>query len=159
MGNKVSAMLVSLATDLADPVERLAAIHKSATGSKIHHTAIGARTLGDVSEFIPFSLAGIGARLYTRMQLAEKHRPIFNLVITNVPGPQVPLYVGGARLLTHVGAAPVFDGMGLILPIFSYAGTLSIGATACRHLVPDADLLTRYLRESLDELAVAVLGE
>lgn len=158
MGNKVSAMLVSLATDLDDPRARLEAIHESASGSKIYLSAIGARSLSDVSEYIPFSLAGVGARLYTRMHLAEKHRPIFNLVITNVPGPQVPLYVGGARLLTHVGAAPVFDGMGLILPIFSYAGTLSIGATACRHLVPDIEHLTRALTESLDDLTAAIVG-
>ena len=106
MGNQVSAMLVSLATDVDDPLERLRLVHKGATGSKVHHQAIGARTLSDYSRFIPFGLAGAGARLYTRAHLAEKHRPIFNLVITNVPGPQIPLYVAGAKLLAHIGAAP-----------------------------------------------------
>ncbi len=156
MGNQVSAMLVSLATDVDDPLERLARVHESATGSKVHHQAIGARTLSDYSRFIPFGLAGAAARLYTRMHLAERHRPIFNLVITNVPGPQVPLYVAGARLLTHVGAAPIFDGMGLILPIFSYAGTLAIGATTCREIMPDVDRFTAYLKDALDELEAAV---
>ena len=156
MGNQVSAMLVSLATDVDDPLERLRLIHEGATGSKIHHQAIGARTLSDVSQFIPFGLAGVGARLYTRAHLAEKHRPIFNLVITNVPGPQVPLYVAGAKLLAHIGAAPLFDGMGLILPIFSYAGQLAIGATSCREAMPDVDVFTSYLEDALDELAAAV---
>lgn len=158
MGNQVSAMLVSLATDVDDPSERLRIIHESAISSKIHHQAIGARTLADYSQFIPFGLAGAGARLYTRMHLAEKHRPIFNLVITNVPGPQVPLYVAGARLLAHVGAAPLFDGMGLILPIFSYAGHLAIGATSSREIMPDVDVFTDYLKSSLDELEAAILG-
>lgn len=152
MGNKVSAMLVSLATDLEPPAERLAAVHDNASRSKLMHHAVGARNLADSSEFIPFSLAGLGTRLYTRLHLAEKHRPIFNLVITNVPGPQVPLYVGGARLLSHIGAAPVFDGMGLILPIFSYAGTLAIGVTACRKVMQDVDRFTELLHASLDEL-------
>ncbi|MCP4251588.1 MAG: DUF1298 domain-containing protein, partial [bacterium] len=84
------------------------------------------------------------------------HRPIFNLVITNVPGPQVPLYVAGARLLAHIGAAPLFDGMGLILPIFSYAGSLAIGATSCREVMPDVDVFTGYLEDALDELEAAV---
>ncbi len=158
MGNQVSAMLVSLATDVDDPAERLRLIHASATSSKIHHHAIGARTLSDYSQFIPFGLAGAGARLYTRMHLAEKHRPIFNLVITNVPGPQVPLYVAGAKLLAHVGAAPLFDGMGLILPIFSYAGNLAVGATSSREIMPDIDVFTDYLKASLDQLEAAVLA-
>ena len=156
MGNQVSAMLVSLATDVDDPLERLRLVRESATGSKVHHQAIGARTLADYGEFIPFGLAGAAARLYTRMHLSERHRPIFNLVITNVPGPQVPLYVAGARLLAHVGAAPIFDGMGLILPIFSYAGSLAIGATSCRDIMPDADVFTGYLDAALDELEQAV---
>ena len=156
MGNQVSAMLVSLATDVEDPLERLRLVHESATGSKVHHQAIGARTLADYSQFIPFGLAGVAARLYTRMHLAEKHRPIFNLVITNVPGPQVPLYVAGARLLAHVGAAPIFDGMGLILPIFSYAGGLAIGATSSREIMPDIDVFTGYLADALDELEAAI---
>ncbi len=152
MGNKVSAMLVSLATDEDDAGVRLEKIRASTTDSKIHHQAVGARTLSDVGEFIPFALAGVGTRLYTRMHLADKLKPIFNLVITNVPGPQVPLYVGGARLLAHVGFAPIFDGVGLILPIFSYDGTLAIGATSDREIMPDVDVFTGYLEESLDEL-------
>ena len=156
MGNRVSAMLVSLATDIDDPRERLRRVHQGAADSKIHHQAIGARTLTDVSRFIPFGLAGAAARLYTRAHLAEKHRPIFNLVITNVPGPQIPLYVAGAKLLAHIGAAPLFDGMGLILPIFSYNGSLAIGATSCREVMPDVDVFTGYLGDALDDLAAAV---
>ena len=159
MGNLVSAMLVGLATDLESPLDRLAKIQQGANRSKIHHQAIGARTLSQYSELIPFGLAGLGARLYTRSELASKHRPIFNLVITNVPGPQIPLYVQGARLLAHGGTAPIFDGMGLILPVFSYAGNLTIGATSCRHLLPDIHRLTGALRQSLDELEEAVADE
>jgi len=159
MGNQVSAMLVALATDVEDPAERLNKIRHGANRSKVHHEAIGARTLSQYSELVPFGLAGLGARLYSRSELATKHRPIFNLVITNVPGPQIPLYAGGAKLLAHGGTAPIFDGMGLILPVFSYAGSLTIGATSCRKLLPDIHRLTSHLGESLDELEEAFSSE
>jgi WS/DGAT/MGAT family acyltransferase len=151
-GNEVSAMLVPLATDEADPIKRLERIHQEATGAKRHHQAIGAHTLSDYTEFIPFSLAGVASRLYTRMELAERHRPIFNVVITNVPGPQIPLYIGGAPLLANAGMAPIFDGMGLILPIFSYNGRLSISALSCRKVLPDMDRFTAGIRGALEEL-------
>lgn len=157
MGNLVSAMLVALATDEADPRERLHKIHQNAVQSKIYHQAIGARTLTDYVQYVPFSLAGLGAQLYTRLHLAERHDPLFNLVITNVPGPRVPLYVAGARLICHLGAAPVFDGLGLILPIFSYADTLAIGITGDRKILPDASVLADQLKASLDELEAAVI--
>ncbi len=158
MGNQVSAMLVSLATDVADPLPRLRAIHQGTRRSKTFHKAIGARTLTEVSNFIPFSLAGLAARLYSRSRLADRHRPLFNLVITNVPGPQAPLYVHGARLLAHVGMAPIFDGMGLILPIFSYAGQLAIGVTSCPEVISDPERFASYLKEELKDLENAVLS-
>ncbi|MCG8458016.1 MAG: wax ester/triacylglycerol synthase family O-acyltransferase, partial [Holophagales bacterium] len=112
MGNQVSAMLVSLATDESDAGERMERIMRSAYDSKLYNRAIGARTLTDAGNIVPFSVAGLAARLYTRMHLAERHRPVFNLVITNVPGPRIPLYVAGARLRANAGLAPIFDGMG-----------------------------------------------
>ena len=93
--------------------------------------------------------------MYSRLHLAERHKPMFNLVITNVPGPPMPLSVGGARMLTHVGAAPLFDGLGLILPVFSYAGSIAIGVTADREIVPDARAFAALLAASLDELEEA----
>ena len=152
MGNQVSAMLVSLATDVDDAAGRLAAIHTSATGSKVYHQAVGARTLVDSSDLVPFAVAGLAARLYTRLHLADRHTPIFNLVITNVPGPQVPLYLDGVRLHAHLGTGPILDGMGLILPIFSYNGTLSIGVTSCRDMMDDVERFAEYLEASFEEI-------
>ncbi len=156
MGNKVSAMLVDLATDVSDPIARTVRVRQSAASAKVHHEAIGARTLSSSSDILPFSLSGMAARLYTRMELAERHRPIFNLVVTNVPGPQVPLYLSGARLLHHLGAAPIFDGLGLTLAIFSYNGELAIGATACRKLLPDVEALAAGFSASLEELETSL---
>lgn len=159
MGNQVSAMLVSLATDMVEPGERLARIMRSAYDSKVYNRAIGARTLSDIGNFVPFGLAGLGTRLYTRMHLAEKHRPIFNLVITNVPGPQIPLYVAGARLLANAGMAPIFDGMGLILAVMSYSGRLAIGVTSCPEILRDTYRFTSYFEPALSELEATVAAE
>ncbi len=156
MGNQVSAMLVGLGTGIEDPVERLRAIHEEAQRSKLYHEAIGARTLTDSTQFLSFALSGVATRLYTRLHMSNLHRPIFNLVITNVPGPQVPLYVGGARLVSHIGLAPIFDGMGLILPIMSYAGTLAIGAVSDRAIFSDIHAFTAGFETELDALEAAL---
>jgi hypothetical protein len=92
MGNQVSAMLVSLATDEADPLKRLDAIRMGARDSKMYHHAMGARTIMDVTDAMPFSLTGRAARLYSELQLSRFHAPPFNVVLTNVLGPQTPLY-------------------------------------------------------------------
>ncbi|MDH3744105.1 MAG: wax ester/triacylglycerol synthase family O-acyltransferase [Acidobacteriota bacterium] len=157
-GNLVSAMLVSLATDKSDPLERLRAIRDATRSSKVAHQAVGARTLVGSAELVPFALSGLGVRLYSRLHLADRHRPLFNLVITNVPGPARPLTIAGARMLTHVASAPVFDGLGLILPVFSYAGTLSIGVTADRTILPDAGGLAAKLTTGLEDLERSLAG-
>jgi diacylglycerol O-acyltransferase len=100
----------------------------------------------------------VASRLYSRLHLSNRHKPLFNLVITNVPGPQVPLYVGGARLITHIGLAPIFEGMGLILPIMSYAGTLAIGAVSDRAIAPDIEALAAGFEDELEALAASFQG-
>jgi len=151
-GNLVSAMLVQLATDEADPKARLHRVRDAARGSKVAHQAVGARTLLQSSELVPFALAGLGAQLYSRLALAERHRPFFNVVITNVPGPPRPLRVGGAPLLAHFGSAPLVDGLGLVLTIMSYAGTLAVGVTADHAVMPEAAELAARIEQAVDEL-------
>ena len=156
MGNQVSAMYIQLATDIEDPVQRLEKIHINTLVGKLYQDAIDARSLMGFAELIPFGLANVAARFYSRSAIAKHHNPFFNLVITNVPGPQFPVYLAGHKLLVNMGTAPIFDGMGLIMPIFSYNGTLSISPTSASNLMPDLDDFTRYLRESANELEAAV---
>ena len=79
----------------------------------------------------------------------------FNVVVSNVPGPRIPLYAGGAEMLHYYPFAPVVDGLGLNISLFSYAGRLEFGINACRDLVPDVWDLCRLLHESFDELHAA----
>ena len=156
MGNQVSAMYIQLATDIEDPIQRLQKIHVNTLVGKLYQDAIDARSLMGFAELIPFGLAGVAARFYSRSAIAKKHNPFFNLVITNVPGPGIPVYLAGHKLLVNMGTAPIFDGMGLILPVLSYNGTISISPTSSANLMPDLDLFTRYIRESANELEEAV---
>jgi len=155
-GNRVSAMLIPLEVGVRNPLERLRRIHAHAVDSKAYTDAIGAATLADTSRFVPYSLATAAAGLYSGLHLARYHRPPFNLVITNVPGPRVPLYLGTARLLEGYGTAPVLDGLGLIIVVTSYMDTLSISATAAHEAVPDLDQLVAHISASFLELKEAV---
>ncbi|MDO8290564.1 MAG: wax ester/triacylglycerol synthase family O-acyltransferase [Parvibaculum sp.] len=157
-GNQVSAMSVAVRSDIADPLARLQAVFESTTNSKEMTNAIGASTLTDYSQFIPSTVAGLAARLYTNLGLANRITPFFNTVITNVPGPQVPLYMTGARLVTQFGLGPILDGMGIIHPIFSYCGEITISFTSCREMMPDPDFYAQCIEDSFNELKEATSG-
>jgi diacylglycerol O-acyltransferase len=146
--NQVSSMLIQIATNVEDPIERLEAIHENTVRGKTYQKAIGAKTLASMAEAV---------RLYSRFQVSEMHNPVFNVTITNVPGPQFPLYLNGHRLLTIGGMAPILDGMGLIITILSYNGFVTISPTSDAKTMPDIDVFTRYIRESANELEAAIL--
>jgi len=148
-GNQVSAMSVALGTEEADPV------HAGANASKALTQAIGARLMTDYGQFVPSALAGLAARLYTRAGLANQMQPMFNTVVTNIPGPQHALYMGGARMTTLYGLGPVGDGMGLIHPVFSYCGEITVSFTACREMIPDPAFYSECIDRAFAELCHA----
>lgn len=154
-GNQVSGMMVSLASDLADPIERLVAVRESTHNSKEFTQAVGARTLTDYSQFIPGGLAALAARNSSRFGAAQRGNPAVNAVVTNVPGPREPLYFDGARLVTLVGMGPVGDGMGLIHPITSYCNELIIAATSCREMMPDPGFYGQCIEDAWVDLMKA----
>ena len=148
-GNQVSGMLVGLATDTSDPLERLLIIHKNTQRSKIYASALPAN---QITEFFPSETLAAAARVYTRTRLGGRHRPFFNVTITNVPGPPVPLYVAGAKIHSSFGMAPILDGLGLLLVVLSYNGRISIGVSSCEQIVPDPEFMVDCFSNSLDEL-------
>jgi diacylglycerol O-acyltransferase / wax synthase len=157
MGNQVSAMVVSLATDIADPIERLAAVHRSTSESKQITEAIGARNLTELSQLAPGLLIGVGSRLSARFA-RRGAAGVANTVVTNVPGPRQPLYFAGARLLRTFGAGPVVDGMGIINIVTSYDDQFILSFTACREMMPDPERYAAALREAFDELGAVAAG-
>ncbi len=157
MGNRVSSMLVSLATEVSDPAVRLQVIGDATREAKERH-AIGADALTDWAEFAAPALLGRAARLYSRMQLANRHRPVFNVTISNVPGPPFPLYSAGARLVANYPMGPIFDGAGLNMTVMSYMDQLDFGLQGDPELLGDPWVLAGHLEAALAELAATVPG-
>ncbi len=155
LGNQVSVMVASLPTDVADPAERAEAMRDSMMAAKRHFQAVPASLLQDLSTAIPTALSGLAARSLFR--LAMLPGVPFNLFVSNVPGPQLPLYVAGARVegIYPVSAVTDMTG-GLNITLFSYDGHLDFGFIACREMVPDVWHLADYLREALEELVALV---
>ncbi|MDK8465962.1 wax ester/triacylglycerol synthase family O-acyltransferase [Marinobacter sp. SS13-12] len=156
-GNQMSAMLLNLATNEPDPAKRIHRIHWNAVESEPYREAIAADRL---TELLPSTMLALSARLYSELQIAQRYQPVFNLPITNVPGPQVPLYLQGARLIRQFNSAPLFDSLGLVIVAVSYQGSLTVNFTLCPDVVADGDSLTGLLEESLlaIESAAATLG-
>jgi WS/DGAT/MGAT family acyltransferase len=153
--NKVSAMFVQLPSHLDDPLERLRAIHEGTKGAKEEHKALGATTLQNWAEHATPNVFAAAARLYTGMRLADRHRPVANLVISNVPGPDFPLYLGGSTLLGMFPLGPVMDGMGLNITIMSYMGVLYWGLASDSRAVPRLWDVASAIPHALTELMEA----
>jgi hypothetical protein len=129
-----------LGTDIGDPRERLAAVRESTHQSKAFHEAVDARSLSEFSEMLPGALVALGARAANRFQLARRANPVANTTVSNVPGPRVPLYFAGARLVTMFGGAQVVDGLGLLHGVSSYCGEVIVSVVSCREIMPDPDV-------------------
>lgn len=155
-GNVVATMTVKVRSDIEDPLERLQAVHESTRAAKEYNNAIGAKAMTDYTQFIPSMLTAQAARLASQWGLMTRMKPSFNCVITNVPGPQIPLYSMGARMVANYGTGPVQDGLGLFHTIGSYCGQMTISATSCRDMMPDPQRYKQCIVDSFDELRSAV---
>jgi diacylglycerol O-acyltransferase / wax synthase len=156
--NKVSALFTKLGTDLLDPLERLAELSERNRHAKDHHNAISADSLQDWAEFAAPRTFGLAVRAYAGLGLADRLPVAHNLVISNVPGPPVPLYLSGARIEALYPLGPVFHGAGLNVTVLSNAGSLHVGVIACRESVPDTDGLVQRFPAELATLKAAVAG-
>jgi WS/DGAT/MGAT family acyltransferase len=154
--NKVSAMFTTLATDVDDPIERLRVIHEITQGAKQDHDLLGASLLQDWAEHAAPTTFVLAARLYSGMHLGDRHRPIHNVVISNVPGPPFPLYLAGARLESTLPMGPVMEGAGLNITVLSYMGHVDVGFVADRELVPDVWSLADHTQSAMAELLEAI---
>lgn len=141
-----------LATQLADPVQRLAAIRLHSASSSVLHRAVGAQELQALAQHAPAAAMAVTSKLMRSVsnQLGN-WVPLANCAITNVPGPDMPLFLQGARL-TYVSAImPVTDGMGLSFAVTSYNGLMVVSFTACAEQMPDPDVFAQCLRDSFQE--------
>jgi diacylglycerol O-acyltransferase / wax synthase len=154
MGNRVSAMFATLATQLDDPTDRLFAARDVMSGAKQMHEDIGGNTLHEWAEMAAPVMFSRGMRLYERL-VQGRHPPIVNLIVSNVPGPSFPLYCAGARLVSLFPLGPVLAGTGLNITVLSYLDSVGFGLIGCREIVPDIDDIAAAVPDALAELVKA----
>jgi diacylglycerol O-acyltransferase len=157
--NKVSSLFTRLGTDLEDPLERLQALAASNARAKAHHKAIPADTLQEWAEFAAPRTFGLAMRMVTGLRLAERGPVIHNLVISNVPGPPVPLYFMGARIDGLYPLGPIFHGAGLNITVMSNNGTVHVGIIGCRESVPRLWELADDFPKELEALHAAAVRD
>ncbi|MBW3621087.1 MAG: wax ester/triacylglycerol synthase family O-acyltransferase [Actinobacteria bacterium] len=154
MGNQVTALVATLATHLEDAREQLTYTSERMQVAK-HSGAVPAQLLQDVTRFGAPALAARAARVATRTRWADRFRLPFNCVISNVPGPPIPLYYAGARIKALYPVSAIADGIGLNITVMSYEDRVGVGLVACRDLVPDLWDLMGMISDALDDLVAA----
>jgi diacylglycerol O-acyltransferase / wax synthase len=154
-GNRVSMMFVPIPTDVADPRERLLRAHETLRAAKERFSAVPADILQDVTRFMPPALLARASRLTAQVGAIARLRPL-NLVISNVPGARMPLFLAGARMEAHYPVSVITDGVGLNITCMSYLDRIDVGIVADADQLDDAWPLMDGMQRALDELHEAV---
>jgi diacylglycerol O-acyltransferase len=153
--NRLSGMLVSLATDVADPLTRLMVVAESSRSAKEQHRVLGETLFSDMASMAVPALLGPGSRLYRSLGLSSRFPP-FNVVVSSFPGPDFPLYCAGAEMVAYHPFGPVIDGACVNVTAMSYRDQIGFGLLGCRDAVPDIEVLAHYIPEAMTELTKAV---
>jgi WS/DGAT/MGAT family acyltransferase len=151
--NQISGMFTPLQTHIGDPVRRLRAIARASTNAKEHSSAIGSTLLQDWAQFAAKTVFGVLIRLYANTPLADN--AIQNLVISNVAGPQAPMYFLGSKIEAMYPLGPIFHGCGLNITVMSLHGKLNVGMISCPELLADLWVLADGFSDALEELVAA----
>ncbi|HSV51885.1 MAG TPA: WS/DGAT domain-containing protein, partial [Burkholderiaceae bacterium] len=152
LNNQASIMRISLASTIADPLQRLQAIRQSSAAAKAMTASMKSVIPTDFPSLgAPWLISGM-ASLFGRSKVANRLPPITNVAISNVPGPKFALYLAGARMLTYYPVSIAVHSMALNITVQSYNGSLDFGLTACRKALPDLPELARYMHAAHEEL-------
>jgi WS/DGAT/MGAT family acyltransferase len=152
LGNRVSMVPADLPVHEPDPLWRLRYVHENMAELKASGLAVAGDDLVKMTNYLPPTVLGMASRLLAR-NLGV------NTTITNVPGPQFPLYCMGAELLEAFPYVGIVDGMGLTIALLSYNGQLGFGITGDRDLLPDLDVIASGVQDAVDELEAAVTAK
>jgi WS/DGAT/MGAT family acyltransferase len=155
-GNQVSQMTIRMATDIEDPLERLLAVHLSALEAKAYAAEIGASMIMAITEVVAPGLMGWAMQAATYAASNEHVPAPSHTIISNVPGPQIPLYMAGAKVHMMMGMGPIANAMGLFHAVLSGAGKITITFCCCKKMLPDPEYYQQCLQHSFDELCAKV---
>ena len=153
-GNRVSTLFTTLATDIDDPHERLAEIHRITDASKLVQKTLGPDMLIDWVQFTPPAPFAAGMRLYSRARAASWHPAPFNVVVSNVAGPREEIFLGDSRLVDLFSVGPILEGIGLNITVWSYQDRVNVTVISCPDLVPDLGPLVAQFAPALRDLAL-----
>lgn len=148
-GNEITAMSANLYTHIADPVARFKAITAATRLSKEAKSGVSARLMTDLSKHMPGATMALASKLILASNVTAK---LCNLAVSNVPGPQIPLYIKGAQCVHQYGMVPLADAMGLFLVTLSYNGKMSFSITSSDNIIPDLAFFTECLTLAFNEL-------
>jgi WS/DGAT/MGAT family acyltransferase len=151
-GNMVSTMSLPVRSDIADPLERLRAVHGESEKAKRLTRTLGTSLATEAAHFLPSTTSGLIATAYGRYGLAKRLPPMYNTIITNVPGPNFPLYSMGSQMVASFGLGPVVHGIGLFQPVIGYNGQITVSAISCREMMPDPEFYCDCLTEAFEDL-------
>ena len=153
--NRVSGLAADLPTNEPDPLERMAKVREAMDRGKRQFELVPAAALVDIQQYSSPVVATSAIRLAARLKLADRMAPPFNVIISNVPGPRQPLYLGGAAMQTYIPVSTIGEGMGLNVTVHSYLDELEFGLISCRELVPDLWHLLDLHFDEIDTLFAA----
>lgn len=146
-------MLAKMQTQIEDPVDRLRAIAASNASAKEHSAAISGTLLEDCMQLGGRALMGVAKRAYGWV---TKSRPMYNVVVSNVPAPEFSDYFLGARIISACGVGPIMLGAGLNVTVWPVGGKLNLGLTSCPEVLPDLSGLESGIQDGLERLLAEV---
>jgi len=159
MGNQVAAMFVPLGSHIPSAQERMKYVTEETIKAKAFTNALGARQMTEMAKLAPAPVMNLGAQVFSKLKLADHIKPVINTVVTNVPGPPIPIYSAGAKLVGLYGMLCLVDGVKLGHVVHSYINDVTVSFTADRSAMPDPDFYSECLQKSFDahlEKAVAL---
>jgi diacylglycerol O-acyltransferase / wax synthase len=157
LGNQISGMLVSLASDVEDPVARLDAVGESSRVAKEHEQLHRGRFLGDLAQLAVPAVTTRLARAMAGTRLFDRVPPPANVTVSSIRGPSVPLFCAGSRVSAVYPVGPIAEGIGLNVTMMSYLDRVHIGVFACRKLLPELAEVAVHMDDALAELTVCAL--
>ncbi|WP_427453312.1 WS/DGAT/MGAT family O-acyltransferase [Litorimonas sp. WD9-15] len=156
MGNQVSAMFVPLGSHIPSAAERMKYVTEETVKAKSFTHALGARQMTEMAKLTPAPVMNMGAKIFSQLKLADHVKPVINTVVTNVPGPPVPIYSTGAQLVGLYGMLCLVDGVKLGHVVHSFVNDVTLTFTACRSAIPDPDFYSQCIQDSFDAHMEAV---
>jgi hypothetical protein len=155
-GNRISFMFYSLPIHCADPVTRLEEVTRSAVATKDLYDRTGQGLFGSIAALTPAGVVGPIMRLVSGLHVADHAPPIANVLISNIRGPELPLYVAGGRLKTLFPMGPLVEGVGLGVTVVSHNDEVAIGFLGCDDYLPDIDRLAEGAHHEVEQMLDAV---